>query len=197
MIARTSRSGGVWLRAWLILRWETAETAWFGWHRVDREEARRVTSQAVQRDHPDPGVHRVDPALAGQKPGAQSLDFAQCFRVVEGQQVGICRVIGCPRQVDRCPGGRGSLSTGDAGRKRGPDNIRAEWIDIVRGRRPAHQCCLHRGGAPAGERVVDPITRDWSRRSTKNAGKLRFEAGSVADFVQAVAAALARRSRTH
>jgi hypothetical protein len=49
---------------------------------------------------------------------------------------------------------------------------------------------LDGGGASAGERVEHPVAR-FGQAVDKEAGELRLEAGSVADLMNAVAAALA------
>jgi hypothetical protein len=49
---------------------------------------------------------------------------------------------------------------------------------------------LDGGGASAGERVEHPVA-GFGQAVDKEAGELRFEAGAVADLVDAMAAALA------
>ncbi len=154
-------------------------------HGVDRKETGRVAGQAVQRDHPDPGVDRV---VTDPQAGAQGLDLAQRAGMVEGEKIGVGRFGPGLGQVDV---DQTVADRVDSGRvKTGTGQHRTEWIDVVCRRRPAHQGCLNRGGASAGERVVNAVTGD-GQAVDEERRQLGFEAGSVADFVQAVTSALA------
>ena len=130
-----------------------------GRQRVDREEARRMAGEPVDRHHPDPAVDGVERSALRRAPAGRpcrAADLAQRVRVVERQQLlgtfRLRRPIHASRVDPR-------TASSDGGRSRGSTSIRLSGLTSQpTGTRPSSAASSTRRPAPH-ERVVDDVAR--------------------------------------